>query len=191
MISFFADTCWQDTAAWNKVITTMVIRPLDDRAYCVRSAFTHFVLGESCKIVQGINSEPGNVLSNNCPQYHPPSSLGVWKTRRSGIDPARSIARPGVLLGLYWNLYLLPFLSYLAGSKSVSVRHGHDENVPPCPFRWLRETAKVQQCCECEFQIHLPFHKGTDQVNDWIWVREIERSLLWRNKLNKVVIKEN
>ena len=25
----------------NKVITTMVIRPLDDRTYCVRSAFTH------------------------------------------------------------------------------------------------------------------------------------------------------
>ena len=25
----------------NKVITTMVIRPLDDRTYCARSAFTH------------------------------------------------------------------------------------------------------------------------------------------------------
>ena len=28
----------------NKVITTMVIRPLDDRTYCVQSAFTHLGL---------------------------------------------------------------------------------------------------------------------------------------------------
>ena len=45
----------------------MVIRPLDDRTYRVRSAFTiHSFgsIGESCIIVHSIISEPENVLSN-------------------------------------------------------------------------------------------------------------------------------
>ena len=48
----------------NKVTTTMMIRLLDNRTYCVRSAFTHVGFGESRIIVQGINSEPENALSS-------------------------------------------------------------------------------------------------------------------------------
>ena len=35
---------WQCSHHVNKVTTTMVIRPLDDRTYCIRYAFTHFEL---------------------------------------------------------------------------------------------------------------------------------------------------
>ena len=39
----------------NKVITTMVIRPLDDRTYCVHLRQLIWGFGKSCTIVQGIN----------------------------------------------------------------------------------------------------------------------------------------
>ena len=45
----------------NKVITIMVIRPLDDRIYCARSAFTRFGLGEK---VHSIASQQANIFSN-------------------------------------------------------------------------------------------------------------------------------
>ena len=45
----------------NKIIARMVIiRPLDDRTYCARSAFTD----KSCTIVRGITSQPADVFSN-------------------------------------------------------------------------------------------------------------------------------
>ena len=44
-----------------KVITTIVIGPLDDRTYGGRSAFTHLGFGESCTIVHCITSQPANI----------------------------------------------------------------------------------------------------------------------------------
>ena len=47
---------------FNKVITTMVIRPPDDRTYCGRSAFTNFgALVKGCTAVQCFTSQPANV----------------------------------------------------------------------------------------------------------------------------------
>ena len=50
----------------NKVITTVVIRPLDDRTahilFDLRSRNSGF--GESCTIVNCISSQPVNVFSN-------------------------------------------------------------------------------------------------------------------------------
>ena len=46
-----------------KIITTIVIRPLDDRTYCVLGSLI-WGFGENCTIVHGIKSEPENVWSN-------------------------------------------------------------------------------------------------------------------------------
>ena len=48
----------------NKVITKMVIRPLDDCTHCVDLHSLICSLGKSCTIVYGITSQPANVFSN-------------------------------------------------------------------------------------------------------------------------------
>ena len=55
----------------HKVITTMMIRSLDDSTYCARSTFLLiWGFGESCTIVHGITSEPEIVLRNNVLYWH-------------------------------------------------------------------------------------------------------------------------
>ena len=49
----------------NKIITTMVIRPLDDHTYCAQSVLTHLGLWRKLnEIVHCITSQPANLLSN-------------------------------------------------------------------------------------------------------------------------------
>ena len=89
----------------NKIITTMVIRPLADRTYCVRSAFPHLGLWRK-QYVQGIIWKGENFLSNVLSSH----LAAIWKE--------------GSGLGLEWRqgrhvVYLSPFLSYSVGSKSV------------------------------------------------------------------------
>ena len=57
--------CSQMSCLGNKVITTVVVRPLDDRTivFVLRSLIWGF--GESRTIVQGINSEPEKIYK--CP----------------------------------------------------------------------------------------------------------------------------
>ena len=90
----------------NKVITTMMIRPLDDPTWFASSVVW-------LQFQRGAFWLP---------------SLRVRRTWGSGW--AHSIARPWVPISfpLTHMIYLVPFLSYLAGSKSVSAR--------PTLMRW-------------------------------------------------------
>ena len=97
--------------------------------------------GESCTIVQGTNLEPENVLSNvlywqfrRSPNvwlqfrrriFRPPPDLGEIRGVGVGIGPWFPISSP-----LTYTVYLIPFWSYLAGSKSVSVRPSDPYTMP-------------------------------------------------------------
>ena len=116
---------------WYKVITKM---------RSDRSMTAHIVLdlhspilvfGERCTIVYGITLQPANVLSK-CALWHfwlkfvkgffwPLSTLGleegsgIWQWKNSITRPWVPISSP-----LTNTVYLLPCVSYSAGSKSVS-----------------------------------------------------------------------
>ena len=110
----------------DKVITTMVIRPHDDRTYCARSAFTHLGLWQklyNCSLHHFTVSQFGCNLKVGL------SRSPVWGIGDLGDQGfARSVARLWVHIRspLTHAFCLVPFLSCLAGSESVSARPFND-----------------------------------------------------------------
>ena len=99
-------TCFGCVGNFNKVITTIVIRPLDDSTWCVQSRapldWAHRV-GSSSGLITIV-------------------VMTLLKLGWSGW--AHSVARPCIRISspLTHKVYLWLFLSYLAGSQSVSTR---------------------------------------------------------------------
>ena len=117
----------------------MMIRPLDDRISCVRSAFTHLGLWRKLYDRSRRTSQSANVFSNVLRRRRPPTvrlqiARGFFSTPpprpvwgfKGGHEWSRmghSIARSWVHISspLSHMVNLLSFLSYLAGSKSATV----------------------------------------------------------------------
>ena len=106
----------------------MVIRPLNNRTYCVLAAFTHF--GALAKAVRLFTTslwsqkKSYQTLFVNLPvllQFEMETclstALGVEGDNWSGIGLFHSSPMGSFLLPLTHMVYLLPFLSYLAGPQ--------------------------------------------------------------------------
>ena len=99
----------EKTTFCNKVITTMVIRPLDDPTWCAQSVVTDLR----------------------------PLGLGyVWCRGRARSTACRWVPISFLLTHM---VYLLSFWSYLAGTKSVSVRPRYDDEYRFRTYRFIEQ----------------------------------------------------
>ena len=112
-----AHVCTHDKPLENKVITTIVIRLLDDHTYCIRSTFIHLGLWQKLYDCSRHKVRARKCLIKRVLLTTPPHQpvWGSWRRRGRGQvhsivsrPPHRFLLAP---IDTYGLVYLLPFLS--------------------------------------------------------------------------------
>ena len=92
------NSCPNEYKQINKVIITMPIRPLDDRAYCVRSAFTHLGLGQKLNDCSRHKFRAIKCFFSNMLCWHFRRSPNFW------LQFERRFSTPFLELGETWGI---------------------------------------------------------------------------------------
>ena len=131
---------------------------LDDRTYCARSAFTHLGLWRKLYDCSLHHFTTNQFILKMCSiGIFDKLKLVVWNFKgglltsgfgclgvHGGRGLALSIALPWVPISSKLTVYLLPFLSYLADSKSVFARLSNPDTINNCQIP-LRKPPRQKQ----------------------------------------------
>ena len=103
-------------------MTTLVTRPLDNCTYCARSAFAHSRLPAKARrlFIAPLGSQPMDTQMGSTDNFVDHQSIGQNLKRGTFWSPSLWVRRRSLSIDIY-GLYILPFWSYLTGSKNVSV----------------------------------------------------------------------